>query len=78
MAMLLNVFVPHLPATLIFYEYTPRVVTAVLVNLPVMTWLLVGAVREGWVSGRRVWGYAVAIPVGLAVGIAALFAAASR
>ena len=45
-AMLINVFAPHIPATLIFGQYTPGVVTAVLTNLPVMSILLYKAVRD--------------------------------
>lgn len=48
--MLLNVLLPHIPATLVFREYTPGVVTAVLINFPVMSILLFKAVREQWVS----------------------------
>ena len=61
--MLINVFVPHLPATLIFRQYTPGVVTAVLINLPVMTAVLYTAVRDGWVSGARAVRYAVLTPL---------------
>jgi len=64
-AMLVNVFVPHVPATLLFRSYTPGVVTAVLVNLPVMSYLAWRAVRERWVSGRRAAAFGVGVPVGL-------------
>ena len=47
--MLVNVFVPHLPAALWFRSYAPGVVTAVLVNLPLMSYLAVRALREQWV-----------------------------
>ena len=50
-AMLVNVLLPHIPATLVFREYTPGVVTAVLINLPIMGILLFQAVREQWVPG---------------------------
>jgi hypothetical protein len=52
-AMLMNVLVPHISATLVFREYTPGVVTAVLINLPVMGTLLLQAVREQWVAGTK-------------------------
>jgi len=35
-AMLGNVLLPDIPASLVFREYTPGVVTAVLINLPIM------------------------------------------
>ena len=64
-AMLVNVFVPHVPATVLFRSYTPGVLTAVLVNLPLMSWLSVRAVREHWVSGGRAVAYGLAVPVAL-------------
>ncbi len=64
-AMLVNVFVPHMPAALLFRSYTPGVVTAVLVNLPVMSYLAWRAVRERWVSGGRAAAFGVGVPVGL-------------
>jgi hypothetical protein len=64
-AMLVNVFVPHVPATLLFRSYTPGVVTAVLANLPVMSYLALRAVRERWVSGGRAAAFGVGVPVGL-------------
>ena len=71
-AMLLNVFVPHVPATFVFRSYTPGVVTAVLINLPVMTFLAIGMMRDGWVSGWKAAAFAVGVPVALAGMIAAL------
>jgi len=62
-AMLINVFVPHLPAAILFRGYAPGVVTAVLINLPVMTVLAVRALRERWVDGRRAVAFGVGVPV---------------
>jgi len=73
-AMLANVFVPHVPATLLFRSYTPGVVTAVLINLPVMSFLALRAVRERWVSGGKAVAFGVSVPIGLAGMILALFA----
>ena len=64
-AMLANVFVPHVPATVVFRAYTPGVVTAVGINLPVMSLLVVRALRERWVSGRKAAAFAVAVPLAL-------------
>lgn len=64
-AMLANVFAPHLPATLVFGSYTPGVVIALLINLPVMSWLALRAVREGWVSGRKAVAFGAGVPVAL-------------
>lgn len=57
--MLANVFIPHVPASLAFRSYTPDVATAVLINDPVMSFLSMRALREGWVSGRRAVVFAV-------------------
>ena len=73
-AMLLNVFVPHVPATIALRMYTPGVVTAVFVNLPVMALLAIRAVREQWVSGMKAAVFALLVPLTLAVMIAAMFA----
>lgn len=72
-AMLVNVFVPHIPATFVFRSYTPGVVTAVLINLPGMTFLAIGMMRDRWVSGWKAAAFAVGVPVALAGMIAALF-----
>jgi len=62
-AMLMNVLVPHVPATLLFRAYTPGVVTAVLINLPVMSYLTLRAVRERWVSGWKAAAFGMAVPL---------------
>ncbi len=72
--MLANVFIPHIPATLAFGEYTPGVVTAVLVNLPVMSLLLFKAVREQWVGGVKALAYALLVPLAVGGAILTLFA----
>jgi hypothetical protein len=71
--MLLNVFVPHILATLFFRQYTPGVLTAVFINLPVMSILLYKAVDERWVSGARAVRYAVLVPMVVAGAILGLF-----
>lgn len=60
-AMLGNVLAPHVAATAVLRRYVPGVVTAVLLNLPVLTLLVVHALREGYVSGWK----AVAACVGV-------------
>jgi hypothetical protein len=72
-AMLANVFIPHIPASFEFRSYTPGVVTAVLINLPVMGFLSIRAVREGWVSGRKAVVFGVAVPLAIAAMIPMLF-----
>jgi hypothetical protein len=77
-AMLLNVFVPHLPATLVLRRYTPGTATALLVNLPVMALLARRALDCGWVSGGRALRYALFVPVALAGLILLTFALSDR
>jgi hypothetical protein len=71
--MLANVFVPHVPASIVFRAYTPGVATAVLINLPLMTWLAVLAVRDKWVGGWRAAGFAVGVPTVIGGLVVALF-----
>lgn len=71
-----NVFVPHVPASLIFRAYTPGVVTAVVINLPLMSYLAVLAVRERWVAGWKAAAFGVGVPVGLGGIIVAVIRAA--
>jgi hypothetical protein len=53
--MLLNVALPHVPAALVARGYTPGLVTAVGLNLPIGMAVLRGAVREGAISWRGLW-----------------------
>jgi Protein of unknown function with HXXEE motif len=62
-AMLVNVSVPHIPATLVFRSYTPGVVTAALINLPLMSTLAYCSVRDRWVMGRKAVVFAVVVPI---------------
>ncbi len=71
-AMWVNVLVPHLPATMIFFSYTPGVATAVLINLPVMSYLAVRAMAEEWVSGWKAAVAAVGVPAVLGASISFL------
>ena len=73
-ATLVNVLLAHITATLVFREYTPGVVTAVLINLPILGILLFQAVREQWVSGTKAIAYALLVPLTIGVAISALIA----
>jgi hypothetical protein len=70
---LLNVLIPHLAATIFLRTYVPGVVTAVFLNLPVLTLLVVLAVREGYVSGWKAVEFVVGVSVALVASILALF-----
>jgi hypothetical protein len=70
---LVNVLIPHLAATIVQRSYMPGVATAVLLNLPVMSLLVVLAVREGYVSGWKSVAYFLAVTGVSAALIPALF-----
>jgi hypothetical protein len=72
-AMLVNVLVPHVAATIALRRYVPGVATAVLLNLPVLTLLVVYALREGYVSGWKAVAYCVGVAGALVASIPALF-----
>jgi len=65
-AVLANVLVPHVPAAIAFRGYAPGVVTAVLINLPLMSILAIRAVRERWVTGWKAAVFGVGVPLVLA------------
>lgn len=48
--LLLNVFVPHLPAAILFSGYAPGLITAVAVNLPFSIYFLSRSLREGHIT----------------------------
>jgi hypothetical protein len=73
-AMLVNVFVPHVPAAIVFRGYAPGVVTAVLINLPVMSLLTFKMLREGWVHGWKVTVFGIGVPIILGGAIVAWLA----
>lgn len=63
--MLANVVVPHVPAAIVFRGYVPGVATAVLINLPLMSFLVVRAVSDGWVSGWKAVAVGTGVPLGI-------------
>ena len=70
---LVNVVIPHLAATLAQRSYIPGVATAVALNLPVMSLLVVMALKEGYVSGGKAAVYSVIVAGLLVAAIPALF-----
>ena len=48
--MLLNAFFPHLLGTLVLRRYCPGLITALFLNVPVMSLLLLSALEEQYVS----------------------------
>lgn len=71
-AMLLNV-VYHVGATLDLGHYGPGVVTALLINLPVMTYLLLRLFRARWVTWPKALLAFITVPVGIFLLLPVLF-----
>lgn len=74
LAMLLNVFLPHLLATVALHSYMPGLATALVFNLPVTAGLLQAAFVEGYVKLPMFVYYAVPVCLGLVASIPVLFA----
>ncbi len=72
-AMLANVLIPHLVLTAALRSYMPGVATAVALNLPVLSWLVVLALREGYVSGWKAAAYSAGVAGVLLASIPILF-----
>jgi len=72
-AMLANVLIPHIALTLAMRRYMPGVATAVALNLPLLSLLVVMAIREGYVSGLKAAAYSVGVAGALLLCIPALF-----
>jgi hypothetical protein len=70
---LANVFIPHVALTVAQRSYMPGVATAVAVNLPVLSLLVVLALREGYVSGWKAAEYSAGVGVIVLLSIPVLF-----
>jgi hypothetical protein len=70
---LANVLIPHLALTVALHSYMPGVATAVALILPVLSLLVVLAIREGYVSGWKAAAYSVGVAGLLIATIPALF-----
>jgi hypothetical protein len=72
-AVLANVVIPHLALTVALRSYMPGLATAVALNLPVLTLLVVQALREGYVSGWKAVAFCAGVTGALVATIPALF-----
>jgi hypothetical protein len=72
-AMLANVLFPHVAITAVTRRYMPGVATGVALNLPVLSLLVLLALREGYVSPARAAAYAAGMTGLLLLSIPALF-----
>jgi hypothetical protein len=70
---LANALVPHVALTLAMRRYMPGVVTAVAVNLPVLSLLVVLALKEGYVSGWKAVAFSIGVSAVLLLSIPVLF-----
>ncbi len=71
--LLVNVFVPHIPAAVVLGGYAPGLATAVAINLPYSVYFLRRSVREGALGrGEAVLAVALAVPA-LVVGLGTLY-----
>jgi Protein of unknown function with HXXEE motif len=71
-AMLANALVPHIAVSLALRGYMPGVVTAVVLNLPVLSLLVVLALKEGYVSGSKAAEYSLGVAALLLLSIPVL------
>jgi hypothetical protein len=74
LAMLLNVFFPHVLATLVMRRYAPGTFTALLLNFPTTVLLLYQGLQEGYVQMHRLAWVGPLVVVGILVAIPVLFA----
>jgi hypothetical protein len=73
LAILLNVLVPHLAASLVSRSYMPGTATAVLLNLPVTIGLLTRAFREGYIQSHAFLVFGPMVVIGIVTSIKPLF-----
>ncbi len=73
LAMLLNVFFPHVIASVIMRRYAPGTLTGLLLNLPVTFLLLRQGIREKYIHARKLGWIAPLVVLGLLAAIPLLF-----
>jgi hypothetical protein len=52
LAMLINIFIPHVAASIVLRRYAPGLVTALMLNLPATSLILLSAGKNGYIT----WG----------------------
>jgi uncharacterized protein with HXXEE motif len=73
LGMLLNVFVPHLAATIALRRYCPGLLTGVVLLVPTTTYLLVYGYRHQYIVAPRFWFVAIPFLALLVASIPVLF-----
>lgn len=76
LAMLLNVFFPHVASTIALRRYAPGTATALLLNLPITIALLQKAITENWIDLKLFLVAGPLVIAGIAVLVPILFLAA--
>jgi len=72
-AMLINALVPHIAVSVVRRTFMPGVITAVALNLPILSFLAVLALQQGYVSNHDALVFSIAVPLFLALMIPLLF-----
>ncbi len=78
LSMLLNVFFPHLLATIVMWQYAPGTGTGLLLNLPVTTMLIYKALKEGYIEKAKFFVIGPLIVLGILGSIPVLFSIFSQ
>ena len=73
LAMLLNVFFPHILATVVSRRYAPGTITALFLNLPITILLLRQGLKEKYVHMNRLTKVGPLVVLGILVAIPVLF-----
>jgi hypothetical protein len=72
-AMLINALVPHIAVSVVRRTLMPGVITAAALNLPILSYLAVLALQQGYVSNHDAVVYSIAVSLLLALMIPLLF-----
>jgi hypothetical protein len=72
-AMLANVLIPHVAVSIAMRRYMPGVATGVLLSLPLLSLMVLLALREGYVSSWKAAAYSIGLSGLLLLSIPALF-----
>jgi hypothetical protein len=72
-AMLINALVPHIAVSVVKRTFMPGVITAAALNLPILSFLAVLALKQGYISNHDALVFSIAVPLLLALMIPLLF-----
>jgi hypothetical protein len=78
LAMVLNVVIPHLAATITLHTYAPGTATALLLNLPLGGWLVYRSLLEGYVEPTLFAVFGPITVLSIVASIPLLFAAGRK